>query len=342
VGPQDLEADDDDFEDALLGLTLLSYAEEGQLLAHFAPLVIDVDREQLYGRLADLFRHEHLHRDPRSERWRSVLRHILEAPDTGPRFRGIVEGIVDGRVPELSPLRFRDSLTREATAGRRFDLGELDALRAMSEAISELLARNDDDLRELPAGALDALSELRSQTDAAVAEKLDRSATGTPEAAIALAGAEGGSASRPNIDQPATLVVDGSNIAHEGRSRKAGPSWNQLRNALLALEVDLPATEIVVVVDASFPHKIPADERAPFAAERGKYNVLTTPAGVIGRGDAAILQIAAKSGATVVSNDSFKEFQAQHPWLFEAGRLVGMMPVGGAWVILQRRPVRAP
>ena len=47
--------------------------------------------------------------------------------------------------------------------------------------------------------------------------------------------------------------------------------------------------------------------------------MVTPPAGAVGRGDGFILRIAEKSGALVLSNDSFQEFHAERPWLFEPG-----------------------
>ena len=67
----------------------------------------------------------------------------------------------------------------------------------------------------------------------------------------------------------------------------------------------------------------------------------TPPAGVVGRGDAFILKIAQRAGAIVLSNDSFQEFHAEHPWLFEEGRLVGGKPVPRVgWIFTARNPVR--
>ena len=71
--------------------------------------------------------------------------------------------------------------------------------------------------------------------------------------------------------------------------------------------------------------------------------MVTPPAGAIGRGDGFILRIAEKSGALVLSNDSFQEFHAERPWLFEPGRLIGGKPVPGVgWVFTPRTPVRGP
>ena len=67
------------------------------------------------------------------------------------------------------------------------------------------------------------------------------------------------------------------------------------------------------------------------------------PAGVIGRGDAFLLQIADRADAVVLSNDSFQEFHGQYGWLFDQGRLVGGKPVPHVgWVFMERSPVRGP
>ena len=42
-----------------------------------------------------------------------------------------------------------------------------------------------------------------------------------------------------------------------------------------------------------------------------------------------MLRIAERTGAIVVSNDSFQEFHGEHPWLFDEGRLIGGKPVPG-------------
>jgi hypothetical protein len=136
------------------------------------------------------------------------------------------------------------------------------------------------------------------------------------------------------------LVIDGSNIATEGRSE---PSLAQLDDAVKAYLKDHSFDNVVVVVDATFPNRIDQSERAEYeeAVEAGE--IITPPAGTVGRGDAFILMVAERSGATVMSNDSFQEFHPEHPWLFEEGRLVGGKPVPGVgWVFVGRTPVRGP
>jgi len=136
------------------------------------------------------------------------------------------------------------------------------------------------------------------------------------------------------------IVVDGSNIATEGRSL---PSLTQLEEAVAELRRDHPNAEITVIVDATFAHRIDPSELARFeqAALRGEY--VHPPAGAIGRGDAFLLRVAEKVDATVLSNDSFQEFHGEHPWLFERGRLLGATPVPGiGWIFSPRQPVRGP
>ena len=134
------------------------------------------------------------------------------------------------------------------------------------------------------------------------------------------------------------VVVDGSNLATEGRSL---PSLAQLDEAVRAYAEEDPEANIIVVVDATFGHRIDERERPTFdlAIEHGE--LLTPPAGAVGRGDAFILKIALRADAVVLSNDSFQEFHAEHPWLFEEGRLIGGKPVPGVgWIFTARTPVR--
>src|SRR5664280_2048795 len=139
------------------------------------------------------------------------------------------------------------------------------------------------------------------------------------------------------------IVVDGSNIATEGRTL---PSLAQLDEAIRTFLDEHPGfmtSDVTVVVDASFGHRIDPSEQAAFeqAIEHGE--MITPPAGAHGRGDGFILRIAEKSGALVLSNDSFQEFHAERPWLFEPGRLIGGKPVSGVgWVFTPRTPVRGP
>jgi Zc3h12a-like Ribonuclease NYN domain len=136
------------------------------------------------------------------------------------------------------------------------------------------------------------------------------------------------------------VVVDGSNIATQGRRT---PSLAQLDEAVREFRERYPDKEVVVVVDATFGHRIDSSERNAYeeAAEHGE--LVSPPAGAIGRGDAFLLRVAERVGGQVLSNDSFQEFHGEHPWLFDEGRLIGGMPVPGVgWIFMPRSPVRGP
>src|ERR1700686_3824822 len=130
---------------------------------------------------------------------------------------------------------------------------------------------------------------------------------------------------------PKHVVVDGSNIATEGRTL---PSLKQLNEAVIAFMQEYPEAEIPVVVDASFGHRIDPSEVAEFEAAEANNELVSPPAGAIGRGDAFLLRIAGKIGATVLSNDSFQEFHGEYDWLFTDDRLIGGKPVPGVGRIL--------
>ena len=134
------------------------------------------------------------------------------------------------------------------------------------------------------------------------------------------------------------VVVDGSNFATEGRTI---PSLVQLDEAVRAFLEEYPVAEIIVVADASFEHRVAANERARFKESELAGEIVTPPAGAVGRGDAFILKIADRINGVVLSNDSFQEFHDEYPWLFEVGRLIGGKPVPGVgWVFTPRLPVR--
>src|SRR5580698_3948051 len=139
---------------------------------------------------------------------------------------------------------------------------------------------------------------------------------------------------------PAYAVVDGSNIATEGRSV---PSLAQLDDAVRQFQAEFPGTEVIVVVDATFGHRIDPKERVIFDEAVAHGELVSPPAGAIGRGDAFVLRVAERVGAQVLSNDSFQEFHAEHPWLFDEGRLIGGKPIPGiGWIFTPRLPVRGP
>jgi hypothetical protein len=137
---------------------------------------------------------------------------------------------------------------------------------------------------------------------------------------------------------PRHVVFDGSNLATEGRSQ---PSLSQLNDAVLAFIREYSDATITVVVDATFGHRIDKKEVNEFNTAIANNELVSPPAGAVGRGDGFVLTIADKVGASVVSNDSYQEFQSEYPWLFDPGRLIGGKPVPNVgWVFIDRLPVR--
>lgn len=121
------------------------------------------------------------------------------------------------------------------------------------------------------------------------------------------------------------------------------PSLRQLNDAVLAFMEEFPEDIITVVVDATFGHRIDSHEVADFDAAVENNEVVSPPAGAVGRGDAFVLAIANKVDATILSNDSYQEFHGDHDWLFDEGRLLGGKPVPNVgWVFVARTPVRGP
>jgi hypothetical protein len=135
-------------------------------------------------------------------------------------------------------------------------------------------------------------------------------------------------------------VVDGSNLATEGRS---SPSLKQLDEAVRAYAAEDPKSSIIVVVDATFEHRVSEADRDEVRQAMLNGEIVSPPAGAIGRGDAFVLRIAERTGAVVLSNDSFQEFHGEHAWLFDDGRLIGGKPVPGVgWIFTPRLPIRGP
>ncbi|MGD0219060.1 MAG: hypothetical protein ABSC73_01135 [Acidimicrobiales bacterium] len=134
------------------------------------------------------------------------------------------------------------------------------------------------------------------------------------------------------------VVVDGSNLATEGRTT---PSLAQLEEAVAEMRRELGEAEVTVVVDASFAHRIAEAEWPRFEELVAAGELVSPPAGAVGRGDAFLLRIAEKVDGIVLSNDSFQEFHGAHPWLFAHGRLLGATKVPGVgWIFVARNPVR--
>src|SRR3954447_25670916 len=95
------------------------------------------------------------------------------------------------------------------------------------------------------------------------------------------------------------VVVDGSNIATEGR---AAPSLAQLDEAVRALLAEYAYEVATVVVDATFGHRIDAKERRAYEDAALNGELVTPPAGAVGGRAAVVPQIARPAHGRVLSH----------------------------------------
>lgn len=145
-------------------------------------------------------------------------------------------------------------------------------------------------------------------------------------------------------DSPA-YVIDGSNVATEGGRAIHGErvcSLALLREARDQIKARFSTENVIVVVDATFRHKVHESEREEANAAVNNHEFAQPPAGAVGSGDALLLQIAHSTNAIVVSNDSFNKpgepFITQYPWLLEKSRVMGHNYVPGVgWIFTPRQ-----
>src|SRR2546423_15421830 len=85
------------------------------------------------------------------------------------------------------------------------------------------------------------------------------------------------------------VVVDGSNIATEGRSL---PSLGQLDEAVRAYQAEHPDDTTIIVVDATFGHRIDPSERRGFEEAEAAGELVSPPAGASGGGGKVLPPVA--------------------------------------------------
>ena len=149
------------------------------------------------------------------------------------------------------------------------------------------------------------------------------------------------------IDAPIgkAYILDGSNVATEGGRALYGDrvcSLALLREARDAIKTRFATENVIVIVDATFRHRVHESEREATNEALNQNEFMQPPSGAIGRADALLLQIASDFNGVVVSNDSFNKpgepFLSQHPWLFNADRILGHNYVpGGGWIFTPRQ-----
>ncbi len=138
------------------------------------------------------------------------------------------------------------------------------------------------------------------------------------------------------------VIIDASNIA---RSPSAPPNIEMLDDCRRAAEEFFEGRRVILIADASLPRLVESNSGQVHYDLLNRmisdHRLVIVPPGVRGKADRFILSTAASKGASVVSNDSYKEFQGDNPWLSDEGRLFGHTyhEVLG-WQFTQRFPVK--
>src|SRR3546814_12187187 len=76
-------------------------------------------------------------------------------------------------------------------------------------------------------------------------------------------------------------------------------SLQQLLEAVDAVTAEFDHANVTVIVDATFGHRIDASEREQYEQKVNSGQIITPPAGVIGRGDAFLLEVADRADAII-------------------------------------------
>ena len=148
-------------------------------------------------------------------------------------------------------------------------------------------------------------------------------AKGAAERAAASTGAAG--SEHPPVDEKLVLI-DGSNVAHSSEGEKA-----RLANILLIEEkIREDGMEPIIVADAALRHQIDRRDDYEKLVEGGK--IKQAPAGT--DADYFILSFARELGASIVSNDRYRDRIARYPEVEE--RIIRYMIVANE-VVLERR-----
>ena len=108
-----------------------------------------------------------------------------------------------------------------------------------------------------------------------------------------------------------TVVIDGANVAYEERSAGGKPKLSNLLKVRRELEES--GREAVIIVDASLKYDIDDQEQLEKLIQ--SQQVRQVPAGT--DADYFIIQFAHGLDALVVTNDRYRDYAEQYPWITE-------------------------
>ena len=105
------------------------------------------------------------------------------------------------------------------------------------------------------------------------------------------------------------VVIDGANVAYEERSAGGKPKLSNLLK--VKRELEERGCEALIIVDASLKYDI--DDQTQLETLIRSQQVRQVPAGT--DADYFIIQFADQLDARVVTNDRYKDYAQQYPWL---------------------------
>jgi hypothetical protein len=107
------------------------------------------------------------------------------------------------------------------------------------------------------------------------------------------------------------IVIDGANVAYEERSAGGKPKLSNLLR--VRGELEERGFEAIILVDASLKYDI--DDQSQLETLIQSQQVRQVPAGT--DADFFIIQFAEQFNALVVTNDRYKDYVEQYPWITE-------------------------
>jgi hypothetical protein len=122
-------------------------------------------------------------------------------------------------------------------------------------------------------------------------------------------------------EQRRPIVVDGANVAHE----ECTPDGRPMAANIAAVRDKLLADgyEPIIIVDAALHHRI--DDPGLLEEMIDAQEVRQAPAGT--DADFFVIKTAEELGAQIVSNDQYKPYRGEYPWVEE--RRVPLMVIRG-------------
>src|SRR3954471_4839496 len=123
------------------------------------------------------------------------------------------------------------------------------------------------------------------------------------------------------------VIIDGANVAHEEGSAGGKPKLSNLLN--VRNELEERGFEAVIIVDASLKYDI--DDQSQLETLIQSQQVRQVPAGT--DADYFIIQLAEQFDARVVTNDRYRDYLEQYPWITD--RRLPYMIVEGEVVLYE-------